>query len=278
VPARRVRLVLSLLAGGIAACAARAADAPTGADGAAVLDQFRRMVWTDATYAEFDLREMPRRGQEHLFHGRFWGTRNDRGPVTRVELDVGKGGFTHRFLIQGGPDAGLWTSDGPGAGTPDPDALLSPVVPGVEMTPFDLLPMPYLYWLDAGLVGVQRVRGRKAYVYMMTPPGEFLSKYPKIKSVRVYLDAQYEALEQSEVIGPAGKVAKTLSLLELRKVGPRWIPKDLDIRDETTRNKTRLTLTAIAVGMAAEPPTFDPSLLGSAANLPSAALITRIMQ
>jgi hypothetical protein len=81
--------------------------------------------------------------------------------------------------------------------------------------------------------------------------------------VRVYLDTQYDALMQSEISGPAGNVAKTLSLLELRKVGDRWIPKDVDVRNEATRDKTRLSMTAVAVGIPVDPAAFDPQQLGA---------------
>ena len=230
------------------------------------------------TYAEFELREMPRRGDEHIYHGRFWGGRNERGPVTRFEIEASRGGAPHAILLQGGSDGGLWTSDGTGAGTLSPDAVLRPVIPGVEVTPFDLLPMPYLYWLDADFVGVERVRGRQAFVYLLAPPAEFSARNPGIKAVRVYLDGQYEALEQSEIIGSGGPVTKTLSLLELRKVGSQWIPKDVDVRTEGTRDKTRLTLTAVAIGVAPDPSTFDPSLLGTPAARPAAAQVTPVPQ
>ncbi len=239
------------------------APRPDRAAAAALLDQFRQSVWTEPIYAEFDLRQMPRRGAGRLYRGRFWGARNEHGPVTRLELDVGRGGFTHRFLIQGGPDGAVWTSDGPGAGAPKEGAFLEPLAPGVEMTPFDVLPMPYLYWLDSELVGVERIRGRPADIYVFLPPADFLGRNPSVKSVRAYLDAQYDALEQSEITGPDGRVSKTLTLLELRKVGERWIPKDLDVRNETTRDKTRLSLTAVAIGILPGPLAFDPSQLGS---------------
>jgi hypothetical protein len=50
--------------------------------------------------------------------------------------------------------------------------------------------------------------------------------------------------------------------LELRKVGDRWIPKDLDVRNESTRDKTRLSLTAVAVGVQPNAGALDPSQLG----------------
>jgi hypothetical protein len=244
------------------ACA-RAASLPDHASASTILEHFRQSIWSEPVYAEFDLRQLPRRGEEKDFKGRFWGARNDRGPITRVELDVGKGGMTRHLLIQGGPDGAIWVSDGPGAGRPADDILLTPLVPGVEMTPFDLLPMPYLYWLDYDLASIERIRGRPAYTFVFSPSAEFSDKFLTVKSVRAYLDTQYDALVQSEAIGPAGKVAKTLSLLELRKVGDRWIPKDVEVRNEASRDKTRLSLTAVAVGVAPDPAIFDPALLGA---------------
>jgi hypothetical protein len=92
------------------------------------------------------------------------------------------------------------------------------------------------------------------------------------------LDTQYDALMQSEIIGANGRVAKTLSLLELRKVGDRWIPRDVDVRNEATRDKTRLSITGVAVGLAIDPSTFDPSRLGDPVAPPPGASITLITQ
>jgi hypothetical protein len=250
-------------------------DAPTAA---LLLDHFRQSIWAEPIYAEFELRQMPRRGDERVFHGRFWGGRNERGPVTRLEINPGKAGMTHRILVQGGPDGAIWTSDGGAPGALNPGAALAPLVPGVEMTPFDMLPMPYLYWLDADLVSVERIRGRPSYAYVFTPSADFAAGNPSVKSVRAYLDTQYDALVQSEISGPEGHISKTLSLLELRKVGDRWIPKDVDVRNEATRDKTRLSLTAVAVGIPASPSAFDPARLGAPLAPPPAGKVLRIPQ
>ena len=277
-PARAAALLV--LAGAILASAGPAAraDAPSKEEAAAILGQFRRSVWQEPTYGEFELRQMPRHGEERVYRGRFWGTRNERGPITRFEVWGAPGGASRHILVQGGPDSEVWTSDGALAGRPDAASLLRPLVPGVEITPFDLLPMPYLYWLDAELVGVGRMRGRQACVYLMTPPADFSAANPSIKAVRAYLDAQYDALEQSETLRADGSVAKTLSLLELRKVGSRWIPKDMDVRNEATRDKTRLSLTAIGIGVAIEPAVFEPSLLGARLDPPSGNKVSKIAQ
>jgi hypothetical protein len=272
-----VRLTVLLLAAVLGVFSrVSAATLPDKPSASAILEHFRQSIWAEPVYAEFNLIQMPRRGDEHVFHGRFWGSRNDVGPVTRLELDVGKAGFTHHVLLQGGAEGGIWTSDAPGPGAPGDAALLSPLVPGVEMTPFDILPMPYLYWLDHDLVATQRIRGRSAYVFVFTPSADFSARFPAVKSVRAYLDTQYDALVQSEAIGPGGNVSKTLSLLELRKVGDRWIPKDVDVRNEATRDKTRLTLTAVSVGTVPDPSTFDPAQLGAPATPPPSSGLLRV--
>jgi hypothetical protein len=273
---RRFPVLLGAALGLLLLARAPADPVPDRAAAAALLEQFRESVWSVPIYAEFDLIQMPRRGDETVTRGRFWGSRDEHGPVTRMELAVGPAGFTHRILVQGGPDGGVWTSDGGAPGAASPAALLAPLVPGVETTPFDLLPMPYLYWLDADLVAVQRVRGRAANIYVFTPPGDFAAQYPAVKSVRAYLDTQYDALVQAEVTGPAGRIARTLSLLELRKVGDRWIPKDFDVRNEATRNKTRLSLTGVCLGLAPDPGAFDPAALGTTLAVPPAAKVLRV--
>jgi hypothetical protein len=253
------------------------ADLPDRTAANAMLDHFRRSLYAEPVYIEFELREMPRRGPERLYHGRLWGARNDKGPVARFELDASQGAPAHNILVQGGPDASLWIATPPGPAARSETALLAPLVPGLQMTPFDLQ-MPYLYWLDAALTGEQRVRGRSAYVYTFTPPGEFTAANPDIRGVRVYLDTQYDALMQSEILAADGKVAKTLSLLELRKVGDRWLPRDLDVRDDVSRDKTRLSVTAIAIGVSMDPAAFDPSRLGASAAAPPASSVTRVTQ
>jgi len=189
-PALRAIALTCVAATCLGAPASRSDAQPDKADAARVLDQFRRSLWADPVYAEFDLRQMPRRGDERLFHGRLWGAQNERGPITRFELDVGKGGFTHRLLVQSGPEPALWVSDGGTSGASNDHALVMPLISGLEMTPFDLT-MPYLYWLDFGVSGLQRIRGRPAFIYLFTPPADFSLAYPGIKSMAAYLDTQY---------------------------------------------------------------------------------------
>ncbi len=256
------------------ACAAPVALRAAEPDSSATdsLDRFRRSLWAEPIYLEFDLRQMPRRGDERVYHGRLWGARNDEGPVTRLEIDVGAGGFSRHVLIQSGPEPAVWVSEAGGAARRDDRASLAP---GLEFTPFDVQ-MPYLYWLDFTVAGTDRIRGRPAINFVFTPPAEFAAANPGVRAVRAYLDAQYGALVQSEVTGADGNLAKTLSLLELRKVGDQWIPKDVDVRNEVTRDKTRLSVTAVSAGIAVDSSAFDPQLLGKPLSPPPLERIKRV--
>jgi hypothetical protein len=265
------RIFLFCLAAFCAAPVASSAGEP-GNSASDALDRFRRSLWAEPIYLEFDLRQMPRRGDEHVFHGRLWGARSEQGPVTRLEVDVGAGGFSRHVLIQSGPEPAVWVSEAAGSGRRDDRAALAP---GLEFTPFDVQ-MPYLYWLDYTVAGTDRIRGRPAFNYVFTPPADFAAANPGVRAVRAYLDAQYGALVQSEVTGPDGNLAKTLSLLELRKVGDRWIPKDVDVRNEVTRDKTRLSVTAVAAGIAVDSSAFNPLQLGTPLSPPPPDLIKRV--
>src|SRR4051812_49304164 len=80
---------------------------PDAAEAARILAQFRQSGIAGEYYFEFDLRQLPRRGDEKLFHGRLWGGRNEQGAITRVVLVDGEG-HEHRLLVQNGERAAVW--------------------------------------------------------------------------------------------------------------------------------------------------------------------------
>src|SRR4051812_34235540 len=67
------------------------------AEGRRVLEQFRRVGIAGEYYLEFEIRVMPRRGDERTFHGRLWGARNEQGAVLRVAV-TDSAGLEHRLL------------------------------------------------------------------------------------------------------------------------------------------------------------------------------------
>lgn len=247
------------------------------AEAQAALEQMRRQGIAGNYYLEFQLRILPRRGEERTVTGRLWGGRNETGALNRVSLTLpgvdGRGATERRLLIQSGRQPGLWRWDEGGAVTmPGAAALFEPLVPDSELAAFDLQ-MPFLYWETFTYGGLTRFRGRPAHVFVLRPPAEFAAKHPAVKGVRVRLDTQFNALVQTELLGANDRVTKTLSLLDLKKVGEQWIPKAFDLRDELTRNKTRFTVTAAALDLSFSRVLFEPAQLAETVRAPDAQLV-----
>jgi hypothetical protein len=70
-------------------------------------------------------------------------------------------------------------------------------------------------------------------------------------------------------------VEKTISLLDLKKVGEQWILKSIDVRDTRTRDKTRLTVTAAALDLNWPAQTFLAANLGDDPPQPAAEKVER---
>ena len=246
---------------------------PDQAEGRRVLAQFRQAGIAGEYYLEFDLRVMPRRGDEQAFHGRLWGGRNEQGAVVRVAV-ADAAGHERRLLIQNGEQAAVWRSDS-ATDTPHSVGAFEPLVPGVELTAFELQ-MPFIYWPDATLEGIRRMRSRPAHAFLFRPPAAWAAQHPEIGGVRAYLDIQFHAPVQTELLDPQGRVLRTLSLVDLKKIGDQYIVKSIDLRNDTTRDKTRFQVTAAALGLEFSSVVFEPARLTEPLSPPDAGKLTRI--
>lgn len=249
------------------------------AEAAQALEQLRHLGIAGNYYFEIKLRIMPRRGAERLIPGKLWGGRSEDGALTRVSLtlpgDVAGAQIERRLLIQNGRRSAVWRSDsGAAVEMLGVASLFESLVPNAELTAFDLQ-MPYMYWEKFNYEGIERFRGRPAYVVLLQPPVEFAAKYPKLAGVRVHLDTQFSWPMQTQLIGADGAVLKTMGVTDLKKIGEQWIPKSTDIRDDVSRNKTRLNVTAAALGLEFSRTLFEPGRLAEEIR-PPAVPLTRI--
>ena len=245
---------------------------PDQKEGREVLEAFRRQGIAGDYYLEFELHVLPRHGTEQVLSGRLWGSRNAAGPISRISVPESAAGAAPevRLLMQGGANPALWRwTKGVGAKTElvGIDALFEPVG-GTDLTAFDLQ-MPFLYWPDFVYEGLARVHGRPAHQFLFYPPADVAQHNPLLRGVRTYLDTQYGALVQAELIGGDDRPLKVLSLLDLKKVGDQWIPKTVDFRNEATRNKTRFAVTAAALNQSFSAAVFDSAQLPEAAATPA---------
>lgn len=250
---------------------------PDQDEGARALAQLRRQGIPGDYFLGFQLRVMPRRGGERLFTGSLWGSQNTAGTVSRVQLGAGASAEV-RLLIQNGPQPSVWRMV-EGESLPvalTGRALFEPVAPGTEVTPFDLQ-MPFIHWVDFSYEGLARFRGRPAHVFLMRPPADLAGSLAgRLTGVRVQLDTQFNALVQVELLGSGGRVTKTTTLVDLKKVGDQWIVKTIDVRDELTRNKTRFSVTGAALGLEFSPIIFERERLGEIVAPPAPSVITPV--
>ena len=285
---RRAFFVFGCFAASIGASAVPKGQAPPpltqlgGADPAearAAIEQIRRQGISGNYFLEFQLRVMPRRGEERSIAGRLWGTRNATGPLSRVTLTLEQtptAMVERRFLIQNGRESALWRWD---TGSPVKQVGVAspfePLVANTELTAFDLQ-MPFIYWENYSYRGLTRFRGRPAHILIMRPPADFAAQHPSLAGVRVHLDTQFNALVQTELLGANDSVLKTISLLDLKKIGEQWIPKTFDVRDEKTRNKTRFDVTAAGLELDFSKIIFEPAHLGEDVHAPRESQLTRL--
>lgn len=254
---------------------------PDAAEAQRILEQFRNSGIPGEYYLQFELHSLPRRGKKAVYRGRLWGGRNEHGAITRVALtdDAGK---IHRLLVQNGERAAVWRR------APDGEveqvrasALFEPVIPGVELTAFDLL-QPFLYWPESTLEKIARIRGRPANAFLFTAPEGFEGGPAGVAAARAYLDTQFNALMQTELLGANGRVLKTTALVDLKKIADpvtgheQWIPKSFDVRNETTRDKTRFVVTAAALNLQLVPAVFEPAALAEDIQPPQAGRLVRL--
>jgi len=224
------------------------------AEGARLLAEFRRTTGVGGNYALiFDLRVMPRRGSERTVSGTLFGAQGDSGPLSRLNL------AGQNWLIESGPEPRAWTADAHGEVSP---AAPGQSLGGTGVTVFDLQ-MPFLYWTDFTYEGQGKVRGRPTHSFILRPPAGYVPPEPGLTGVRVVIDQQFSKMVQAEILGAKGTAEKSITLLDLKQVDDQWLVKSVDIRDLRTRDKTRLTFTAAALGLEWPAGTFSPDKLGT---------------
>lgn len=255
---------------------------PDQQKGAEILREMRAAGPDGDYYLEFDLRVLPRRGEESRIPGRLWGGRNREGPVTRLGLSEAGAipaatAGEKRLLVQGGPKPAAWqwpAADGSSAIEVDEGALFAPLA-GTDLSAFDLQ-MPFLYWSDFVYEGKTRLNDRPADTFLLYPPASLAARRPELAAMRVYLDPQYHALVKAEQLGENERVLKSMRVVELKKIGEQWIVKAVELRDEVTRDKTRFVVTGAALGRDFAGGLFDPGNLSS--TLAAPAGVTRLAE
>ncbi len=241
----------------------------------ALLSRFRGSGFAPGGYyLEFALLHRPRHGAEGIYPGRAWGGPVGQGMMLRLALSTPTG-ESRRLLILSGPEPAAWRRSGGRTEAVAGKSLFEPLVDTVDITAFDLQ-MPYLFWADARVVGLNRIRGRPAYAFVFRPPAALAAERPDLAAVRAFIDTEFDRPLQVEIIGRDGRVVKTLSIVELKKVDGQYMLEEFDERNEVTRDYTRFQLTAVALGQDVPVGALSPAGLAADTAPPPAARITRL--
>ena len=119
---------------------------------------------------------------------------------------------------------------------------------GTEFTPFDVF-MPFLHWSRFYYEGTTTFRSRKVHVFWMTPPEEYESLESVVSGMRIFIDDQFNAISKAETFGPGKEHLKTLTIVEIKKDSGEWYPRQIDVRNEVTRDKTRFVVKDATMGI-----------------------------
>lgn len=232
------------------------------AQGQEIIETFRAQRLAGDFLFDFELVQMPRRGSEIRFEGRMWGTWTPEGPLTRVAAwEPGKKWETLRqFIIQSGstPRAWLALPDG-GVAELDEVQMAEPLLEQLLYTPFDLA-MPFVYW-DATYLGPERVRGRRAQLFLMSAPEGVRRSLPHWDRVQVALDDDFHALLRAQIMDAEDQPQRSFSIRSFKEVDGQYIVKGVDLVDEVSRDRTRFEVLGAAVGLRLPADIFQPATL-----------------
>lgn len=210
---------------------------------------------------QFQLRHMPRRGNETvktgILYGPFLGCGVSRLSVVR---DSQKNNFSN-FLLKNGEDPKFWnvTSNELQPILISPEESLAPLVQGMNQTAFDLL-MPFVFW-NGEYKNSGKVAGRPAHIFSFTCPPWITKVKPHWQNITLALDDAYDAPLRVEILGKSQIAERTLILRKFKKVGNRWIVKEIDCHDRKSRSVTRMTVTSAALGLDLDQTLFLPENL-----------------
>ena len=210
---------------------------------------------------QFQLRHMPRRGNETvktgILYGPFLGCGVSRLSVVR---DSQKNNFSN-FLLKNGEGLKFWnvTSNELQPILISPEESLAPLVQGMNQTAFDLL-MPFVFW-SGEYKNSGKVAGRPAHIFSFTCPPWITKVKPHWQNITLALDDAYDAPLRVEILAKSQIAERTLILRKFKKVGNRWIVKEIDCHDRKSRSVTRMTVTSAALGLDLDQTLFLPENL-----------------
>ena len=237
-----------------------------------VLETFRSMGWSGGYRWRIQLKIMPRRQRTTTLNGLMYGDRWEGSPISRIDLvekpaDVDKQGAlieaeTLRLLFKSGRGAFAMTKRSGELGPPevvDANEMLESIA-GSDFTLFDLM-APYVYWPHFRYEGRTTFRGSPTHLFWMYPPEEDLELKERIGGVRLYINDQFNVLVQTQIFDTEETLLKTIYIVGIERADGQSIFKEMDVRNELTRDKTRLKIVDADMGLTLPKELFEAQSL-----------------
>ena len=171
------------------------------------------------------------------------------------------------FLLKNGLDPKFWIRDQANSKTEriTIENSINPLIVGMNQTAFDLL-MPFVFW-DGKYVSSGKVAGRPAHLFSFLCPHWITEKNPEWFRITLALDDAYDAPLRVEFLNKSQIPDRTLILRSFKKIGDRWIVKEIDCRDRKTRSVTRMKITSAALGLYINNKSFEAEGLDESVSL-----------
>lgn len=165
-------------------------------------------------------------------------------PVARARLRTTPAGALEAEVEQGTPPA------------PDPDATAASDIPGLGIAWSDLA-MGFLQWPGAVTEQEEMKLGRLCHVVRIPAPPTAASPYAAspYAAVRLWVDAQAQALLQADGLDARGRLVRRLAVRSLRKTDEgSWVIKDFEITDRARNTRIRLEFESVVEWGGGPPP------------------------
>ena len=228
----------------------------------------------EAYSMKFSLRHMPRRGDEITRIGIMYGPFLGSGLLRlHIDSEIQKND-SQNLLFENGKTPKFWIKDRVNSKVERMNLTnsLEPLIQGMNQTAFDLL-MPFVFW-EGEYDSSGKVAGRPAHLFSFACPNWVTEIKPDWFRVTLALDDAYDAPLRVEVLGKSQIPERTLILRSFKKLGDRWIVKEIDCRDRKTRSVTRMKIISAALGLDINKTSFEPTGLDEIIKLDPKLYIT----
>ncbi len=232
------------------------------ADGLKILNAFRRLGIAGDYRLSFKMEIRPRKEKTRTVSGVLLGTQSEYGPLSRIDIALKPADVTEfgelvpaevkRLLLQNGIFANALTQDSWLESEMGPRLIESASffekIAGSDFTVFDLL-MPFSFWQDFKYEGRTMMRSRPTHVFSLYPEAADTALKERVSRVRIYLDEEFNALNRVEIYDGSEDLVKTISVVAFKIVDGQGVLSQVDVRNESTRDKTRFRVLDAAIGV-----------------------------